>query len=144
MVEISARRWEGRKLGVCERDFSASRACSSVRFVAMADDAIVDELPRAVLSKLPAVPNYPAPLPPSLEEEPVYVGPDLGSDSEDEDSAVETGDYETVHHEPLTEAQAMDSLKDMVRHVICGCALLHSFTLFAILTICFALENGHW
>jgi hypothetical protein len=79
----------------------------------MADDAIVDELPRAVLSKLPAVPNYPAPLPPSLEEEPVYVGPDLGSDSEDEDSAVETGDYETVHHEPLTEAQAMDSLKDM-------------------------------
>jgi len=80
------------------------------------DEPLFDDTPpRVVIGALPPVPSYPAPLPPSLAEVPVWEGPEPVSDSDDEDSMSESGDYETVHHEPLSKEKAMDSLKDMVR-----------------------------
>jgi hypothetical protein len=81
----------------------------------MADDVYVEDTNQVIVSRLPAFPNYPAPLPPSLEDAPVYVGSEPTLDSDDEESMTDTGEYEIVVHEPLTEKQAMDSLRDMVR-----------------------------
>lgn len=76
-----------------------------------------DEAPEPVdvSNKLPPVPNYPAPLPPSLQEAPVWDGPEPESDSEDEESTAESADYEEVTHEPLTEEQAQETLNEVVR-----------------------------
>ena len=80
------------------------------------DESSFGESPSvAYVGKLPPVPSYPAPLPPSLLEAPVWEGPEPVSDDEDDESSSETGEYETVQHEPLSEEKAMDSLKDMVR-----------------------------
>lgn len=78
-------------------------------------EEVADSATSIVSKKLPPVPNYPAPLPPSLKEAPVWDGPEPESDSEDEESTIESADYEEVTHEPLTEAQAQESLNEVVR-----------------------------
>lgn len=106
-------------------------------------DASEDESPRSALVsiKLPPVPAYPAPLPPSLSEAPVWDGPEPDSDSDDEYSSSETGDYEQIEHEPLTEEQARETLNDVVRKLKLSKARLLILPLFPLTAIPLPYRN---